>query len=204
MKNKFGILLICLGAILLLSACALFFYNQDEEVAAEQSVTQKVVLVEQAIQERETMPLEDSADFLLPFMPNKRMSVVEIEGYPYVGYLSIPTLKLDLPIMDKWSYAKLRIAPCRYAGDLYTDDLVLMAHNYMSHFGKLSQLRSGDLLFFTDMDGNITAFEVIAQDVLEPGAIEEMTAGDFDLTLFTCTFGGEKRVTVRCDKLKMD
>jgi len=204
MKNKFGILLICLGAILLLSACALFFYNQDEEAAAEQSVTQKVVLVEQAIQERETMPLEDSADFLLPFMPNKRMSVVEIEGYPYVGYLSIPTLKLDLPIMDKWSYPKLRIAPCRYAGDLYTDDLVLMAHNYMSHFGKLSQLRSGDLLFFTDMDGNITAFEVIAQDVLEPGAIEEMTAGDFDLTLFTCTFGGEKRVTVRCDKLKMD
>lgn len=204
MKNKFGILLICLGAILLLSACALFFYNQDEEAAAEQSVTQKVVLVEQAIQERETMPLEDSADFLLPFMPNKRMSVVEIEGYPYVGYLSIPILKLDLPIMDKWSYAKLRIAPCRYAGDLYMDDLVLMAHNYMSHFGKLSQLRSGDLLFFTDMDGNITAFEVIAQDVLEPGAIEEMTAGDFDLTLFTCTFGGEKRVTVRCDKLKMD
>lgn len=26
----------------------------------------------------------------------------------------------------------------------------------------------------------------------------EMTGGDWDLTLFTCTIGGKKRITVRC------
>ena len=31
-------------------------------------------------------------------------------------------------------------------------------------------------------------------------AVEEMTAGEYDLTLFTCTYGGQSRVTVRCDR----
>ena len=30
-----------------------------------------------------------------------------------------------------------------------------------------------------------------------------MTAGDFDLTLFTCTYGGKSRVTLRCDRVEV-
>lgn len=26
-----------------------------------------------------------------------------------------------------------------------------------------------------------------------------MTSGDYPLTLFTCTYGGKSRITVRCD-----
>jgi sortase A len=75
-----------------------------------------------------------------------------------------------------------------------------MAHNYASHFGGLSKLSEGDSVIFTDMDGIVTAYEVVAQDVLAPNAVEEMTSGDFDLTLFTCTYGGKSRVTVYCDR----
>ena len=35
-------------------------------------------------------------------------------------------------------------------------------------------------------------------ETLSPFAIEEMTGGNWDLTLFTCTVGGQYRVTVRC------
>ena len=31
-----------------------------------------------------------------------------------------------------------------------------------------------------------------------PTSVQEMTDGDWDLTLFTCTVGGKSRVTVRC------
>ena len=51
------------------------------------------------------------------------------------------------------------------------------------------------------MDGELIFYEVVGKDVLEPTAVEEMTSGDFDLTLFTCTYGGEFRVTVYCDKV---
>lgn len=73
--------------------------------------------------------------------------------------------------------------------------------NYASHFGGLSKLSEGDGVIFTDMDGITTAYEVVAQDVLHPYAVEEMTSGDFDLTLFTCTYGGKSRVTVYCDRV---
>lgn len=48
------------------------------------------------------------------------------------------------------------------------------------------------------MDGNIFAYKVIEVETLQPTAIEEMTIGGWDLTLFTCTVGGASRVTVRC------
>jgi sortase A len=129
------------------------------------------------------------------------MTEVEIDGHTYIGYLSIPKLELELPIMADWSYPKLQISPCRYTGSVRGEDLVLMAHNYASHFGGLSKLSEGDSVIFTDMDGIITAYEVVAQDVLDPYAVEEMTSGDFDLTLFTCTYGGKSRVTVYCDRV---
>ena len=48
------------------------------------------------------------------------------------------------------------------------------------------------------MNGIRTAYEVVALDVLVPAAVEEMIAGEYDMTLFTCTYGGKSRVTVRC------
>jgi sortase A len=41
---------------------------------------------------------------------------------------------------------------------------------------------------------------LVAQDILDPYAVEEMTAGNYDLALFTCTYGGKSRVTVYCDR----
>jgi sortase A len=84
-------------------------------------------------------------------------------------------------------------------GSVRGNDLVIMAHNYNSHFGRLSKLSEGDRVTFTDMDGILTTYEVIALDILNPYAVEEVTSGDFDLTLFTCTYGGKSRVTVFCD-----
>ena len=74
-----------------------------------------------------------------------------------------------------------------------------MAHNFEWHFGQISKLSEGAEVSFVDMEGNVFRYEVVAKDVLDPAAIEEMTAGDFDLTLFTCTYGGAQRVTIYCD-----
>lgn len=35
-------------------------------------------------------------------------------------------------------------------------------------------------------------------ETLPETAVEEMRAGEWDLTLFTCTYDGRARVTVRC------
>ena len=59
-------------------------------------------------------------------------------------------------------------------------------------------MQTGDDVTFTDMSGVTSHYKVVEVDVLNPMAVEEMTSGEFDLTLFTCTYGGQSRVTVRC------
>ena len=57
------------------------------------------------------------------------------------------------------------------------------------------------MVAFTDMNGVVTRYQVVDMDELSPYAVAEMVSGEFDLTLFTCTYGGKKRVTVRCDRM---
>lgn len=196
-----------LGTALIFGALSLFIYNQREATEAEMVRVNLLPQLMEVIEENEeasaepdtyAQPVGTPIDYLDPSAFN--MTEVEIDGYAYIGYLSIPKLELELPIMADWDYTRLRIAPCRYTGSVRGEDLVIMAHNYASHFGGLSKLSEGDSVIFTDMDGIVTAYEVVAQDVLAPNAVEEMTAGDFDLTLFTCTYGGKSRVTVYCDR----
>ena len=193
MRNKIGNALICLGAAALLAASGLMLFNRQEESAAAAAVnTALPQVMEEIRQQRETGPLPD------PY--SEEMREVTIGDDRYIGYLSIPELELDLPVMTDWSYPKLKLAPCRYSGATKTDDLVVMAHNYARHFGRIDTLSAGDEVIFTDMEGVVTRYTVTALDVLDASAVDEMTAGDYDLTLFTCTYGGQSRVTVRCDR----
>ena len=196
-----------LGAAMIFGALSLFIYNQHETTEAEAVVGELLPVLMERIEENEesdtepltyTLPVGTPIEYLDPsaFV----MTEVEIDGYAYIGYLSIPKLELELPIMADWDYSRLRIAPCRYTGSVRGEDLVLMAHNYASHFGGIAKLTAGDSVIFTDMDGVVTVYEVVGQDILAPHAVEEMTSGDFDLTLFTCTYGGKSRVTVYCDR----
>lgn len=100
------------------------------------------------------------------------MTEVEIDGHLYIGYLSVPVLELELPVMSGWDYPSLQIAPCRYSGTVRGEDLVLMAHNYVKHFGNIDQLEPGDAVLFTDMDGVTTGYEIVAVDILAPSAVE--------------------------------
>jgi sortase A len=211
MKSKAGIFCMLLGALLIIGAIVLAYWNQSEDNAALESAMQIVPQLVEQIQDNTDAENVDPDIEVIPelYKPvellteeDKEMTEVEIDGNLYIGYISIPSIRMELPVMSDWSYPKLKIAPCRYNGSIRGEDLVLMAHNYKSHFGPISQLKIGDEVFFTDMDGNTTAYEVVGKDVLDPTAVEVMTSGECDLTLFTCTYGGASRVTVYCDLVK--
>lgn len=199
------------GAVLIIGALLLFIHNQTEEITAQKTSSELLPLLEDRISRNQQEQTQDES-LVLPEDPDVpvdyldpdafEMTEVEINGYCYIGYLSIPALELELPIMADWDYSRLKIAPCRYYGSVRGEDLVLMAHNYTSHFGRLSELSEGDSVIFTDADGIATCYEVVGKDILDPYAVEEMVAGDYDLTLFTCTYGGATRVTVYCDRVK--
>lgn len=200
MKRKIGMFFMVLGLLLMMGSAFLLWYNHSQATAAEQASAQLMPQIAQQIENniqaeiQETVSVESFLDVT--------MAEAEIDGRMYIGYLSIPGLGLELPVMSGWDYPSLQIAPCRYSGTVKGNDLVLMAHNYEKHFGKIDQLNMEDMVLFTDIEGVTTRYAVAAVDVLAPSSVEEMTSGAFDLTLFTCTYGGKSRVTVYCDRIR--
>ena len=189
---------ISIGAVLVVAALALFLYNQWDSYQAAKASRRMLARLETQM----TAQQDQTVD--LPYgLPSdkEKMTTITIDEQAYVGYLSLPSLDLDLPILADWSYSNLKIAPCRFHGTVDGKNLVLMAHNYDRHFGRISDLTLGDTVLFTDINGQVTAYTVVGQDILDPYAVDEMIAGDFDLTLFTCTYGGRSRVTVYCDRV---
>jgi len=205
MKNKRGTGLIITGFVLILAAAGLFGYNVIEERKAENSSGKAVGVLEQQIVIKEYPEIfENAAEAEIPdyiLNPEMAMPETEIEGIKYIGTLEIPKIGLKLPVISEWSYPNLKIAPCRYFGSAYLDNIVIAAHNYKSHFREIENLSSGDEIIFTDTDGNVFVYSVGAKEVLPPTAIEEMTSGEWDLTLFTCNPAGTFRVAIRCDKI---
>ena len=207
MRSKTGIACIILGAVLLLGAMLLAQFNRREDTAAKQAAMEVMPQLVAQLQERAAKDSTEPADVELQVPlellteEDKKMTEVEIDGHLYIGYISVPAVQIELPVMSSWSYPKLKIAPCRYTGSVRGEDMVLMAHNYSGHFKRISELEIGDDVFFTDMDDNEICYQVVGKDVLGSTAVEEMTAGDFDLTLFSCTYGGAARITIYCDRV---
>jgi sortase A len=130
------------------------------------------------------------------------MPEIQVDGISYVGYLSIPALNLELPVISESTEQNLEIAPCRFFGTVYQKDFVIGGHRYRRHFRKLSTLGYGERLSFTDVEGNVYIYEVAECEVLEPNQAEYLCSGDWDLSLFTCTPGGMTRVVLRCLRVK--
>ncbi len=126
------------------------------------------------------------------------MTVAMIDGMDYIGVVEIPALSLRLPVLSEWSEQKLKVAPCRYEGAIDTGDLIISGHSYKQHFRYIRNLVIGDAVMFTDMDGNRYTYEVCGTEVVPGNGVEQMRAGEWDLTLFTCTYNGSARHTVRC------
>lgn len=175
-----------LGALLVTAAAALVFYNHRQDEEAGQEAALILTKVEEAMSETEIEPV----DVVMP--------VVSVEGKDYVGTLKAERVGIDLPILAHWDEEDVWITPCRYFGSAYDNSLVLCGHNMPSHFAPILSFEIGDIVTFTDVNGKVFTYEVAQIYNLKPVDIEKMITGDWDLTLFTCTYSGAERVTVRC------
>ena len=195
-KRRVGIVLLAIGVVLILSALLLFAYNRWVDAKAG---TESEALLEsvQSVISDENADVDKSTVSLDPEMPT-----VMIDGYDYIGYLSVPTLELELPVMADWDYPRLKIAPCCHFGSSRTDDLVIAAHNFDAHFGKLPELEPGARITFTDMEGVVNTYSVAEHMKVDPQAVEVIRDSEYDLVLYTCTYGGSARVAVGCVRVE--
>lgn len=198
-EKKIGKALMCAGGLCLAGAIFLSGYNFYDQSRAEREVNESVSVIEELTPET---PID--SEFDEPFYelaPDMEMPVITHEGVDYIGTLYVESLDLKLPVISEWSYPSLKKAPCRYTGSAYKDSLVIAAHNYQSHFGKLRNIEIGASIVFVDAEANRFEYRVVATEELFPSNVEDMISGEYDLSLFTCTIGGRTRFTVRCEKV---
>lgn len=200
-----GAVLIAAGLLLICAALGLTGYNYLSDKRAENFSEETVEQLEDIIganaDEQPAVPVLGGTQAEIPdyvLNPDMDMPEAKLDDSVYIGILQIPELGLELPVMGKLSYPNLRKAPCRYKGSVYKNDLIIAAHNYQAHFGKLKNIALDSTVIFQDTDGNEFRYTVSDMETLNGYAIDQMDAGDWDLTLFTCTIGGKTRVTVRC------
>lgn len=197
MRKWMGVICVFLGVVCILSAAGFAVYNRWEDDQAEETAQDLIADVQSIMDEKQPgQPLPDDTEQI----PTE-METVKVGGYDCIGILSVPVFNLELPVLTDWSYAKLKKAPCHYYGSYYETDFVIAAHNYKSHFGRLSQLQPGDIVIFTDVNGADHCYEVVLLETLPKEATQEMITSGFALSLYTCTPGGASRVTVRCNAI---
>lgn len=216
MKKKHkGTVFAVIGVLLITAAVVLCCINMIEDKVAEQTDLRLAQQLLELIPTRvpalpsldeviATAPADYDADeveypdYLLD--PMREMPTQTLDGKEYLGVIEIPSLDISLPVLSECNMTLLKIAPGRYAGTVYQNNMVIGAHNYASQFGKLTRLSVGDTVMFTDVEGTVFSYTVTELETVKPSQVEYMITGDWDLTLFTCTWGGASRVTVRCDR----
>lgn len=208
-RQKVGGGFIAVGILMLAAAVLLGGYNLYDEYRAGKSAGAVLEELQQQIPAVKTPEETSAQEVYLPdgsqlpdysVNPDMEMPEKEIAGDYYIGVLEIPSLGISLPVIGEWDYDALQIAPCRYSGSAYTGNLVIAAHNYQTHFGRIKTLSSGDQVIFTDVKGRSFLYEVAAVETIQSTAVEEVLSEEWDLTLFTCTIDGFERVAVHCLK----
>ncbi len=120
------------------------------------------------------------------------------DGRVYYGVISIPSMDMSLPILANYTEADMKTTPCVYFGQARDNNLVVVGHNYNTQFGELVDCKAGTKVQLTMMDGSKRNYKVDTLEYLNPEQVDEMLTGDWDLTLFTCSYSGDKRIAVRC------
>lgn len=206
-NKRAGIVFLVTGAALLVAALLLFLHNEREDTYAGAAAgtalssirevidNQTVPTMPELPEEEDTQPTEET-------IPEPtELTVVEIDGNNYIGYICIPCFELELPIMADWSMEKLQIAPCLQYGSPLTDDAVIAGHNFKHHFRPLHDIQQGESLTFTDMTGYTIAYSVVDVKTIDPRSVYDVINSEFDLTLYTCTLDSISRAIVGCNRV---
>lgn len=196
-KKRKGMLLMSVGPLMIVGGMGILLYNNWDNDRAAKAAQEVLVQIEQNAEKAEKaksgIVLEEKEEIDLT------MSTIEVDGFTYIGEVAIPAIDISLPVMNSVTGEGLKIAPGRYEGNYKENSLIIAAHNYQRHFGNIKYLTPGDQVVFLDVDGTEYFYEVAEIETVGGTKVSAMSEGDWDLTLFTCTYGGRNRVTVRCN-----
>lgn len=118
--------------------------------------------------------------------------------------LNIPTLGINYPVLKEYTEENLKVSINKFWGCNPNEvgNYVIAGHNYKNKkmFGKLSQIKVGDICEITDLTGTTLKYKVYDRYVVNPDntyCTSQLTDGKKEITLITCTNYGQQRLVVK-------
>lgn len=205
--RKRSIILLIVGIIMVLGAGFLSVHNVNIENRAYAGAEQTEKAIAEIIPVRENPVVKFNPEIIKKSVGVSAAAIdaeneepeqtVTIDGIKYLGIIDLPTARIKLPVCAEFSYDNMAVSPCRWVGRVSDNNMIICGHNYRRHFGRLDNLKTGDKATFTDVDGFVYDYKVVGTEIINGSDPRSMVSGDWDLTLFTCTLDGSRRITVR-------
>ena len=124
--------------------------------------------------------------------------------YTTEAVLNIPSLGINYPVLSDTSEELLKISLNKFWGPSPNTvvNYCIVGHNYKNKkmFGKLADIKNGDIVELTDNSGKTIKYAVYNKYVVNPEDVactSQLTNGNKEVTLITCTNYGKQRLVVK-------
>jgi LPXTG-site transpeptidase (sortase) family protein len=124
--------------------------------------------------------------------------------YTAEAIVKIPSLGIEYPVLSETSEELLKISVNKLWGPNPNEvgNYVIVGHNYKSGkmFGKLKNIKNGDIIELTDLTGKTIKYSVFTTYIIDPSDVSctsQLTNGKKEITLITCSNSGTKRFVVQ-------
>ena len=220
---KFDFFLSVFLVCVLISFCIYAEYNRnkDEEVSQEilanMNMTEDTTVADSnvliAVLDDEEQTEEINAENQAEQLKNAGKTTQTTQnGYKYisVGTVKIPKINVEYPILDGQTDSAeeteelLKISPTKFWGPEPNEvgNFCIVGHNYRNtkFFSKVLTLEKGDTIQITDLSGKTINYRVYNKYEVDPTDVSctsQLTNGNKEVTLITCTNDSKLRVIVK-------
>ena len=182
---------------------------QSSGVRMENNVL--IVTLDAQTSDREEIDITKLAQSVRTQIETKKKEIFTAESgdtYSIDSVLNIPSLGINYPVIDKTTDELLKISLTKYYGPKANEkgNYVIVGHNYRNKkmFGKLAEIKMGDIVEVTDLKGRTLSYAVYDRYVVEPEdtrCTSQDTKGKKEITLITCTYYGTQRLVIKAKKV---
>ncbi len=180
--------------------------NDDNTIVEEHTI---VVALDDNSDDSQVVPIQEPEPEETPEEPQAReITASNGQIYEIEGTLSIPSIGISYPILTEQSEQLLKISLCKYWGPSPNEigNYCVVGHNYASGkmFGKLAQVSIGDTVTLKDLSGRTITYSIYNKYPVEPTDVSctsQLTNGNRELTLITCTDYGKRRLVVKAREI---
>ena len=227
---KFDFFLSIFLVCILVSACIYAEYdrNKGEEVSQEilanfdipdedTTVAKNNVLVVVLDEEEQntTEATNDTSQEQQKNISKTRQTTKSGYGYVTVATVNIPKINVNYPVLDgetdstEETEELLKISPTKFWGPEPNEigNFCIVGHNYRNtkFFSKVPTLVNGDIIEITDLSGQTIKYRVYNKYEVDPTDVScttQITNGQKEVTLITCTNDSKKRVVVKAREIR--